>query len=67
MIHTNYTRPHRTTTNRNGSRRAVLSSAGRDHASNFSDAVVATYIHDISVRNGAPRRVGGLRPAARRR
>jgi hypothetical protein len=30
--------------------------APRDRASDFSDAVVASYIHEISTRNAAPRR-----------
>ena len=38
----------------------------RRHASNFSDAVVAAYIHDISARHSQPRERGGSMPARSR-
>jgi hypothetical protein len=51
MTHTNHALPSRAIASGNGSPRAAGSLARRRHASNFSDAVVAAYIHDISARH----------------
>jgi hypothetical protein len=58
MTHTNHPHPVRETAGRTGSPRAARSAARTRHASDFSDAVVAVYIHDISARHRRPRPAG---------
>ena len=61
MTHTNRTRPHTTTAERPSPARAAGNAARRRHASDFSDAVVAAYVHELSVRaRPAPRRSGRI-------
>jgi hypothetical protein len=57
MTHTNRPLPQRTT---------PLNATRRRHAANFSDAVVAAYIHDISARR-RPARLAEQSEAHRRR
>lgn len=57
MTHANRTHSPRTTPNRTRSRRPAGGSAQRrPHASSFSDAVMAAYIHELSVGSRAARR-----------
>jgi hypothetical protein len=50
MTQTNNTTPQHTKSNKAGSRRRELGTARRRRPENFSDAVVAAYIHEISPR-----------------
>lgn len=55
MTHTNPRSPQGTTANAPNPYRAEPSAAGNPRVSNFSDAVIAAYIHDISARHRPPR------------
>jgi hypothetical protein len=52
MTHTNHPLPA------GENARTTRSAARRRHASHFSDAVVAAYIHEISTRHPRPRPAG---------
>ena len=56
MTHTARQLPSRTTVNSNGRRRGAPSAACQARIQLISDGVVASYIHDISVRHRQPRR-----------
>lgn len=56
MTNTNRTRPHNAAPTRTTPRRVLPGPARRRQGSDFSDAVVAAYIHDISARSAPPHR-----------
>ncbi len=61
MTHTDRPAPHSTIADENRARRAVPSSARRSRIQLISDAVVASYIHDISDRDRNPRQISNRR------
>ncbi|MEA2459217.1 MAG: hypothetical protein QOC95_2189 [Thermoleophilaceae bacterium] len=58
MTHTNHPLPAGENARTMATARTARSAARRRHASHFSDAVVAAYIHEISTRHPRPRPAG---------